>query len=198
MFFLLSLFAYLVGSVPFGYLIVLIFEGSDIRSTGSGNIGATNVMRTLGLLGAVCTLILDIAKGYLVVLFTNYVEPNNSKIVAVVMISVVVGHVFPIFLKFRGGKGVATSAGVLLYLSLTSVLITFIIFGLVVFFTRIVSLGSIIAVVSCPIVYFFLVYRQEPIFPIFLASLCCAVLVILCHWKNICRILAGSENRLIR
>ena len=197
MFFLLSLFAYLVGSIPFGYLIVLIFKGGDIRSTGSGNIGATNVMRKLGPLGAVCTLILDLAKGYLVVLFSSYVEPNNSKIVALVMISVVVGHVFPVFLRFKGGKGVATSAGVLLYLSLTSILITFIIFGLVVVFTRLVSLGSIIAAISYPMIYFFLVYRQEPILPIFLASLCCAVLVILRHWKNICRILAGSESRLI-
>ena len=197
MFFLFSLCAYLVGSIPFGYLIVLIFEGSDIRLTGSGNIGATNVMRKLGPLGAVCTLILDIAKGYLVVLFTNYMEPNNSIIVALVMISVVVGHVFPVFLRFKGGKGVATSAGVLLCLSLTCILITFIIFGLVVVFTRLVSLGSIIAAMSYPIIYFFFVYRQEPILAIFLASLSCSVLVIWRHWKNICRILAGSESRLI-
>ena len=195
--FQLIFFAYLLGSIPFGYLIVRMFEGKDIRSLGSGNIGATNVMRTLGSLGAVFTLMLDIAKGYLVVLLANHLEPNNSKVVALVMISVVLGHIFPIFLKFRGGKGVATSIGSLLSLSVTSGLVVFFVFGLVVVFTRIVSLGSMIAAAVSPIVYFFLVYRQQPLPPIFLACLFCAALVIFRHWENVCRILAGSESRFI-
>src|SRR4030095_4817135 len=109
--FLLAFIAYLVGSIPFGYLIVKLKEGRDVRSSGSGNIGATNVLRTAGRSSAVLTLLLDAAKGYLAVWLASWSSQDSPQTVALAAIAAVLGHLFPVFLKFKGGKGVATVLG---------------------------------------------------------------------------------------
>ena len=103
--------AYLIGSIPFGYLIVRLKEGRDVRSTGSGNIGATNVLRTAGRGSALMTLLLDATKGYLAVWLASWISHDSPQTVALAAISAVLGHLFPVFLKFKGGKGVATVSG---------------------------------------------------------------------------------------
>src|SRR4030095_15436237 len=121
--FLLVLTAYLIGSIPFGYLIVRLKEGRDVRSTGSGNIGATNVLRTAGRGSAVLTLLLDAGKGYLAVWLAGSSNHDSPQTVALAAIAAVLGHLFPVFLKFKGGKGVATVLGVFLYASPIPILI---------------------------------------------------------------------------
>ena len=121
--FLLVFIAYLLGSIPFGYLIVKFKEGQDVRSRGSGNIGATNVLRTAGRGSAVLTLLLDATKGYLAVWLAGWASHDAPQTVALAAIAAVLGHLFPVFLKFKGGKGVATVLGVFLYASPIPILI---------------------------------------------------------------------------
>src|SRR6185503_18167039 len=141
--------AYLIGSIPFGYLIVRGKIGADIRQTGSGGTGATNVSRRAGKVAGVLTLVLDALKGSAAVLIAELT--HSDWIIAAAAIAVLVGHIFPVWLGFRGGKGVATGAGVFLMLAPVALLCAGVLFLAIVFFTRYVSLGSIVAAATIPL-----------------------------------------------
>lgn len=191
-----GILAYLLGAIPFGYLFVRLKQGVDIRAVGSGNIGATNVLRATGRSAALLTLALDTAKGYLAVFGTGYFTHQDRHFVALAAGAVLLGHVFPIYLKFKGGKGAATGMGVFLYLATLPVLGSMMIFLVVVVIWRFVSLGSILGTAAFPILYFLMDYRQEPSFWTLLAAVFCSCLVIFRHKDNIKRLAAGTENKL--
>ena len=206
-------FSYLLGSIPFGYLLVRIFRGEDVRQSGSGNIGATNVSRKSPALG-VLTLLLDVFKGYaavgLGILSTfAFVGISTSDIMfgqspspppvlvraTVAALFAVVGHMFPVWLKFRGGKGVATGLGSFVIIAPKAVLVAAGIFLLVVLIFRYVSLGSIVAVVAFPLAAWAL--HEYGDVPLALALMSLASLLIIAkHHQNIRRLLAGTENRI--
>jgi glycerol-3-phosphate acyltransferase PlsY len=196
--------SYLLGSIPFGYLVVRIFRGDDVRQSGSGNIGATNVARKSPALGLL-VLLLDALKGSCAVLLANEVfmrsAPGNVEVSAYPIMSMaalcaILGHMFPIWLGFHGGKGVATAMGAFALLVPRPTLGAFAIFVVVALASRYVSLASIVAAVSLPIFAWFW-WRQRNdhavllVLPIAIAS----VLVIVKHRENIHRLLAGTENR---
>ncbi len=191
-----GLAAYFLGSIPFGYIIVRLSSGSDVRNSGSGNIGATNVLRSTGKLGGLLTLLLDAAKGFLAVFLSGALTHQNHKVLALAAVSAVLGHIFPAYLEFKGGKGVATSVGVFLYLAPLPILVALLIFVSVVATWRFVSLGSIIASAFFPILYFLLDYRKDPSFWVLLASVTCCGLVIVKHKDNLRRLMSGTENKL--
>jgi len=188
--------AYLIGSIPFGYLIVKLKEGRDVRSAGSGNIGATNVLRTAGRSSALLTLLFDAAKGYLAVWFAGLISHDSPQTVALAAISVVLGHLFPAFLKFKGGKGVATVLGVFLYVSPIPILIAAGSFVCVVVLSKYVSLGSMVAAVVFPAAYLLLTHPRNPSSWLFLPVIVCPGLVIAKHHENIRRLWAGTERKL--
>jgi glycerol-3-phosphate acyltransferase PlsY len=188
--------AYLLGAIPFGYLLVRLKQGKDIRAVGSGNIGATNVLRATGRPAALLTLALDTAKGYLAVLGASYFTNQSRQFVALAASAVIVGHVFPVYLKFKGGKGVATSMGVFFYLASLPILGSIVIFLVAVAIWRFVSLGSILGTAAFPILYFLMAYRREPSFWTLLAAVFCSSLVIFRHKDNIKRLVAGTESKL--
>jgi len=204
LFFIVAAVAYLLGSIPFGYLLVKTFRGEDIRLSGSGNIGATNVARSGAKgLGAV-TLFLDTLKGAVAVFlawylaFQNdlfapgYPTPEAYRVAATAALFAVLGHVFPIWLKFKGGKGVATALGVFVLLFPKAIPISLLIFIIVVALTRYVSLGSILATISFPIATWFL-YRPDWVSLLLVAIT--GALIIGKHQANIGRLLAGTESR---
>src|SRR5690348_12481458 len=141
--------AYLIGSIPFGYLIVRGKIGADIRQTGSGGTGATNVSRRAGKAAGVVTLVLDALKGAAAVLIAK--TTGSDWLIAAAAVAVIVGHIFPVWLGFRGGKGVATGAGVFLVLAPVAVLCAAVVFLAIVFSTRYVSLGSIVGAAAIPL-----------------------------------------------
>jgi glycerol-3-phosphate acyltransferase PlsY len=195
----LPLSAYLLGSIPFGYLIVAIGAGGDIRHMGSGNIGATNVAREVGSLPGVLTLLLDAAKGYLAVWIAARVTGGNVRWMMLAAVLAIVGHLFPVWLGFHGGKGVATGVGVFLPFCWEAVLISFIVWLLVVLFWRYVSLASISATAALPLVLY-LLYAPPHAPPIAVtsSSLLIMALIIMRHKPNIMRLLAGTEPRFTR
>ena len=193
---LLVLTAYVLGSIPFGYLIVKLKEGRDVRSSGSGNIGATNVLRTAGRSSALLTLLLDATKGYVAVWLAGWISHDAAQTVALAAIAAVLGHLFPAFLKFRGGKGVATVLGVFLYVSPIPILIAAGSFVCVVVISKYVSLGSMVAAVVFPVAYLLLSYPRNPSSWLFLPVLVCPGLVIMKHHQNIQRLWAGTERKL--
>ena len=180
--------AYLIGSVPTGLLLGKLY-GIDVRQQGSGNIGATNLYRTLGRKVGVLTLIGDCLKGVAPVLLARQFGLSGEQ-VAWIGLAAFCGHVFSVFLKFRGGKGVATALGVFLALSPLAVLIALVLFVLVMLKWRYVSLGSVCAATVMPLA---VAYSGEWILTgvTFLISL----IVIMRHRENICRLLAGTENK---
>ncbi len=192
--------AYLLGSVPVGYLLVLIFRRQDIRTVGSGNIGATNVLRSGGKGLGLATFALDVVKGAAAVLLAAAIAPHvlpmvpQRNVEAWAALFAVLGHMFPVWLKFRGGKGVATGFGVFLvaapWAALAAITLFFIVFGL----TRYVSLGSILGAASFPIFAYFLVRGPRPAFFIAVQAIV-ALLIIVKHHPNIRRLLAGNEHR---
>jgi len=189
--------AYLVGSVPWSWLVVHWALGVDVRRVGSGNVGATNAMRVAGRRAGLAALVLDILKGVVPVLVARRLEAPPL-VVSCVAALAVLGHVYPVWLHFRGGKGVATAAGALGALAPLPGLLAVMLFVLTVSITRYVSLGSIVAVVSFPLFVLLLPSRLEPRKDAsFLAS--SALVPALIVWKhrgNIARLLAGSERRL--
>jgi glycerol-3-phosphate acyltransferase PlsY len=198
---IVAVVSYLLGSIPFGYILVRVFQGIDVRSIGSGNIGATNVARTGGKGLAIATLILDAFKGWLPVflVLTLPVIPSSSPaqlhtVAAFAAIMAVMGHMFPVWLGFKGGKGVATGLGVFLALAPKIVLICLALFLVIVFFTRYVSLGSIMAAAVFPVALWFL---ARNLFPAPALAMCAGVatLVIIRHHENIGRLLKGTESR---
>jgi glycerol-3-phosphate acyltransferase PlsY len=182
---------YLLGSIPFGYLLVRIFHGEDIRRTGSGNIGATNVSRTSLTLGVI-TLLFDASKGLAAVLLARFLFPGNITAAAAAALFAVVGHVYPAWLKFRGGKGVATGLGSFILLAPKSVVICVAIFLAIAALFRYVSLASMVAVALLPV----LIFALSPRTPEFeLVALLAAVLILVQHRGNMGRLLSGVEPR---
>ena len=189
--------AYLLGSIPFGYLLVRFVRKEDIREVGSGNIGATNVARSGAKGLGVLTLLLDLAKGLVAVLFARHFAPGApgfpSGLAVMAAVAAVVGHVFPVWLGFKGGKGVATALGVFLGLAWPLALALVGVFLVLVLITRFVSLASIAAAALLPVFAMLLLPDRSPIYlggVIFIA-----LLVIAKHHANIQRLIAGKESR---
>ena len=196
---IIAALSYLLGSIPFGYLLVRIFHGEDVRQSGSGNIGATNVSRKSPLLG-VATLLLDALKGTAAValsykLADRVVAIPTYEQLALASLFAVLGHMFPVWLKFRGGKGVATGLGAFIVIAPKAVLIAAGIFIAVVVIFRYVSLGSIVAVAIFPIVAWSIGRFYIPPLGMCMISLA-SLLIILRHHENIRRLLAGHESRI--
>lgn len=192
--------AYLLGSIPFGLILVRLVRGEDVRLSGSGNIGATNVARTGGAKLGVVTLLLDALKGYVGVAFAIGLSHRETAIdsglaAALAALCAILGHVFPVWLKFRGGKGVATAVGAFLGLAPRAVLVVLAIFLIVVAIFRYVSLGSIVAAAVFPVLAYFL-YRSTSTLADLLVMFAASFLIILKHKANIRRLLNGAENRL--
>jgi len=192
---IVALAGYLLGSIPFGYLLVRILRGEDVRTSGSGNIGATNVARKSPALGVV-TLILDAVKGLLAVLLARALSPGPHQkwMMTVAALCAVLGHMFPVWLKFRGGKGVATGLGSFALIVPKSVLCAVGIFLVVAAALRYVSLGSVVAAVSLPLLAWGLhdYVETRQLFIIVAASL----LIVWKHRSNIGRMISGRESKL--
>jgi glycerol-3-phosphate acyltransferase PlsY len=192
--------AYLLGSIPVGYLLVRLFRRQDIRTVGSGNIGATNVLRSEGKALGAATFILDVVKGAAAVLLGALVAapllpaipPRNVEALAALF--AVLGHMFPVWLKFRGGKGVATGFGVFLVAAPWAALSSITLFAIIFAITRYVSLGSIIGAASFPVFAWFMVRGDRPAFFIVVQAIV-ALLIIVKHHPNIRRLVAGNEHR---
>jgi len=193
--------SYLLGSIPFGYILVRVFRGVDVRSIGSGNIGATNVARSGGKKLAIATLVLDMFKGWLPVflVLTLPCLPASGPVplhtlATFAALMAMIGHVFPVWLGFKGGKGVATGLGVFLALAPKVVLIALALFLVVLALTRYVSLGSILASAAFPAMLWWL---EGDLFHAAALAMCsaAALLIIIRHHQNIARLLAGTESR---
>jgi acyl phosphate:glycerol-3-phosphate acyltransferase len=191
--FLTAAFSYLLGSIPFGLILLRIFRGQDVRKTGSGNIGATNVARSSPALGML-TLVLDALKGLAAVALTRAFFPGRNALTGLAALFAIIGHIFPVWLKFRGGKGVATALGSFALIAPKPLLMTVGIFILVALRFRRVSLASMLAVALFPILAWLLHdYGDVPAMLIFMCI--ASVLIIARHHQNIRRLLAGTELR---
>ncbi len=189
--------AYLLGSIPFGLLTVKAFGGGDIRAVGSGNIGAANVARNAGVVAGVLTLILDAAKGYASVWIAERSSGGNGRWMMAAAVAAVIGHMFPVWLGFKGGKGVATGLGVFLGICWEAVAAAAAIWILLVAFWRYSSLGSIIAAAALPaLVYLFYAPHHAPPDHVLLGTVLISVLVLWKHRENMRRLTTGKENRL--
>lgn len=196
--------SYLLGSIPFGYILVRIFHGQDVRESGSGNIGATNVARSSPVLG-IFTLLLDAAKGASAVMVAVLIsqlwylgrpvyEADTAIRAALAAFLAVLGHMFPIWLKFKGGKGVATSLGSFALIAPKTTLIMIGIFAITLFAFRFVSLSSIFAVVLFPLpVWLLREYHGEPLVLALISA--SSILIVMKHHENIRRLLVGTEPR---
>jgi glycerol-3-phosphate acyltransferase PlsY len=193
---LLVLLSYVLGSIPFGYLLVRARSGGDVRAMGSGNIGATNVARTAGMSIGVATLLLDAGKGYFAVWLAEHFSGGNIRIMMYAGLAAILGHVFPVWLKFSGGKGVATALGVFLMISWAAVAAAVAVFAIVVLFWRYVSLASVSAAAALPLlVYLLYAPGHAPPAAVTAGTLLAAALVIVKHRENIERLMAGTEPR---
>ena len=200
-FLLLVLTSYLLGSFPTAVWVGKIFHGIDIREHGSNNAGATNTFRVLGNSWGWIVLIIDISKGYVAatipLFLTNFYLGFKDEVLIYQLIAsfcVIVGHVFPVFANFRGGKGVATTLGIILAINLDTALISLAIFLIVFMLTSYVSLGAIIASVVFPFISFFAMKEDARIMIIF--SILVALIVLFSHRKNINRLMRGEENKI--
>ena len=185
--------AYLVGGIPFGFLLVKIKTGQDVRVSGSGNIGATNVLRTTGKAAGVLTLLLDIGKGFFAVWLAGRITGGSAEWMAAAAVVVMLGHVFPVFLHFKGGKAVASFIGAYLYLTPLPLLAALVAWLAAVLATRYVSLGSILAAGTFPLAVWLIAHAA---LPVMLASIASAVVIIVRHKDNIVRLRAGTEHAL--
>lgn len=186
--------AYLLGSVPFGFLLVRTVRGLDVRKQGSGNIGATNVLRTGSKALAILTLLLDMGKGAAAVLIASALSGGQQDVMVLAALLAIVGHVFPVWLRFRGGKGVATAFGAFLALSIWMALASFGVFVIVVLLTRYVSLASILGAIAFPVLTFVVRPGAETLLYKIVVC-CCAALIVVRHQKNILRLIHGAEYR---
>ena len=184
--------AYLLGSIPFGYLIVRARRGMDVRATGSGSIGATNVMRSLGPSGFIATFLLDLAKGLAAVSLASRMTSHDPVWVAAAAVGAILGHCFPVWLGFRGGKGVAAAFGVYLALAPREVGIALAIFASLLAIFRYVSLASIVAAASFPLLYHLL---RHPPLPLIIGAGANAAIIIARHHENIARLMKGTESK---
>jgi glycerol-3-phosphate acyltransferase PlsY len=188
----LSIFiAYLIGGMPFGYWFVRLTSGADIRTMGSGNIGATNVQRTAGTKAGLIVLALDILKGFLAVWIAGLLTNQDTVALALAACAVMVGHCYPVFLGFKGGKAVACFIGAFAVITFVPLLAVVAVFVLTVTMSRFVSLGSIVGALSFPVLVYFI---QHPPAAYFYAAIFAAALVIYRHRGNIERLRAGNEN----
>jgi acyl phosphate:glycerol-3-phosphate acyltransferase len=185
--------SYLLGSIPFGYILVRAFRGEDIRESGSGNIGATNVSRSSPALG-ILTLLLDALKGFAAVALIRALYPKALVLATLAALFAIIGHIFPLWLKFRGGKGVATGLGSFVMLAPKAILIMLAVFVGVVLVSRHVSLGSIVAVAVFPFLAWSMnSYSHSRLALAYLTAAC--VLILAKHHENIGRLLHGTEPR---
>jgi glycerol-3-phosphate acyltransferase PlsY len=193
--------AYLLGSIPFGYLLVkyVFTGGEDVRAVGSGGIGATNVTRRAGLAAGLLTYFLDVAKGVVAVMAMRQVAADDYFWIGAAAVAAILGHIFPVFLGFRGGKGVATGVGVYLALAPFSVLSTLVLWAVVVYCSRFVSLGSIIATAAIPLwtILFYGFIRPSPhLTALILIGVAGCALIVARHYENIQRLISGTENKI--
>ena len=183
--------AYLLGDIPFGFLLVKLTTGRDVRASGSGNIGATNVLRTTGRMAGAATLLLDIAKGYLAVWVEGVLTNSNPDWMAAAALAVMIGHSYPAFLHFRGGKAVAAFVGAYFCLTPLPLIATLIVFLAMAIWTRHISLGSIVAAITFPLAVWLI---SHPPLSVVLAAILSAVLIVYRHRENIARLRAGTES----
>ncbi|MEK6321782.1 MAG: glycerol-3-phosphate 1-O-acyltransferase PlsY [Acidobacteriota bacterium] len=193
--------AYLLGSIPFGYLLIkyVFTSGEDVREIGSGGIGATNVTRRVGVKGGLLTYFFDVAKGVAAVMLMRLVAGDDYFWIGAAAIAAIAGHIFPIFLGFRGGKGVATGVGVYLALAPYSVLTTLALWALIVYFSRYVSLGSIIATAAVPLwtlLYYGLLQPSPHLKALIIIGVAGCALIVATHRENISRLMHGTENKI--
>ncbi len=197
--YLLVILAYLLGSIPFGLLISKLVQNVDIREHGSGNIGATNVLRKMGPAYGLLVLLLDLAKGVVVMLLARYLEVDTVFMLLAGFL-VVLGHCFPIFLKFDGGKGVATTLGVLLFVPdfIIPLLVLLLIFVVLVALTRYVSFGSVVTSALIPVAFLVFSYTETYDYTLshVLFGIGIAAVVIFRHRENISRLLSGTESKI--
>lgn len=192
--FVIALVGYLLGSIPFGLLVAKLFGGSDVREHGSGNIGATNVSRVAGPAAGVLTLVLDAAKGAGAVWLASCLMPHSSAVMMTGGLGAIAGHCFPAWLRFRGGKGVATALGVFAWLCPIATGVGVVLFLLVFLFWKYVSLASVSAAAAMPMLLYFLwAPRHAPPLAIILGALFVAVLIIFKHRANLKRLVEGTE-----
>lgn len=189
--YLVLIFAYLIGSVPFGYILTRLLRNTDIRSHGSGNIGATNVLRVLGWKAAFPVFFLDLLKGLAAVLLAKTVSDLPAFYLGAGLLAMI-GHSFPIFLRFKGGKAAATSIGVLAAVSSWVTLVLIAGAGLIVVLTRYVSLGSILGALTVPLLFWLFGFDLYHI----IFGVAMALLVTMRHSENIKRLLQGTESKL--
>jgi glycerol-3-phosphate acyltransferase PlsY len=182
--------AYLLGAIPFGYLLVRWKTGSDVRSKGSGNIGATNVMRTTGRSAGIATLLLDIAKGYLAVWIAGRLTGHDLLWMSVAALAVMAGHAYPVFLGFQGGKAVASFIGAFLCLTPWALMAEIVVFVAVVAWTRHISMGSIVGAATFPLAVWLIMKLGIPA----IAAAIAGAFIIYRHRSNIERLRAGTEN----
>ncbi|HET6928715.1 MAG TPA: glycerol-3-phosphate 1-O-acyltransferase PlsY [Candidatus Acidoferrum sp.] len=188
--------AYFLGSIPFGLILAKLFAGSDIRKSGSGNIGATNVARVVGPSAGIITLALDVAKGAAAVWLASRVTAQSSTAMTLAAIAALLGHCFPIWLKFKGGKGVATALGVFLVLSPLAALCALVVFILVAIAWRYASLASVSAAASMPLLMYFLwAPGHAPPLVVDFGTLFASALVIFKHDANLQRLVDGEEPK---
>jgi glycerol-3-phosphate acyltransferase PlsY len=183
--------AYLVGAVPVGLLVARLAGGGDIRSQGSGNIGATNLLRTLGPVAGVATLVGDVLKGWLAVSVARAIAPDEPWAPAAGAVAAIAGNCWPVFLRFRGGKGVATGLGAFLPLAPWALLPSVVVFAAVVAATRFVSLASLCGALSLPIGAAVLGYGRAAV----VAAVVVFAIVLLRHRANLQRLVSGTESR---
>jgi glycerol-3-phosphate acyltransferase PlsY len=195
--------AYFLGSIPTSFLVGKIFFHKDIRKSGSGNTGATNALRTFGVPAGIAVLLIDILKGVAVVLLAKTMSGYVSTIytlnwlIALSGLSAILGHVFTVFLRFKGGKGVATAGGVFLVLTPFPLIFCFVLFGIVVYMTKYVSVGSMLAAAA----FFFIELMTQVIMkfnnvPKLLLVSCVVILILLRHKENLRRLMEGNENKI--
>jgi len=201
---LIVISAYLIGSVPTAYVLFKIKKSDDIRKYGSGNVGGTNVIRTLGASWGIITIVIDVIKGFIPVLIAYIIYPEDLVLIAIVSVAAVLGHRFPIYIKFKGGKAIATTFGVIIGVSALpyvsnpvwmKILPIFIIlgtWGIVFAISRIVSLGSLIASIITPVSFYLTRYPWA----IVIASFFWVLVTIIGHWENIKRLVRGEEKKI--
>jgi acyl phosphate:glycerol-3-phosphate acyltransferase len=183
--------AYLLGAIPFGYLLVKWKTGGDIRASGSGNIGATNVLRTSGRAAGIATLLLDIAKGYLAVWLAGCWTGGDPFWMSVAALAVMAGHAYPVFLRFHGGKAVASFVGAFLCLTPVALGAEAVIFVAMVAWTRHISMGSIVGAATFPLAVWLVLH---PSWPVAAAAVVGGAFIIYKHRSNLARLRAGTEN----
>jgi glycerol-3-phosphate acyltransferase PlsY len=192
--------AYLLGSIPFGYLLVkyVFTRGEDVRQIGSGGTGATNVTRRAGPTAGLLTYLLDVGKGIAAVALIRLVAEGDYFWIGAAGIAAIVGHIFPIFLGFRGGKGVATGVGIYVLMAPYSVIAALVLFAATVFFTRYVSLGSLVAAGALPALtwlFYGILQTHQHFTAMIIIAVCAFALILFAHRENVRRLMRGEEKK---